>query len=110
MQTRVESIANIIDIASFLGVSLYNARATATPADTINASPEGKPKSLSVPQLKSLPLEFQVLVLKEIFCYIPSGIRANIEIAITVAVFCLSNHPKRIEVLSLLARIHPVRI
>ena len=94
MQTKAASIAKRTDIASFLGVSLYNARATAAPADTINASPEGKPKSLSGAIKKSTCGISGLGLATRSFAIIPIGMRISIEIAITVAVFLPVQPPK----------------
>src|SRR5215831_15186685 len=83
-----------MEIANFLGVFLYNARTTAAPADTINASPEGKPKSLSAAIKKSAFGISGLGLDTRSFAIIPSGIRTNIEIAITIAVFLPVQPPK----------------
>ena len=94
MQTNVASIAKRTDIASFLDVSLYNARVTGAPADTINASPEGKPKSLSGATKKSTFGISGLGLATRSFAIIPIGMRTNIEIAITIAVFLPVQPPR----------------
>ena len=75
------------DTTSLFGVLLNNSKATAAPADTINACPEGKANSESAPIKQS---DFGIIALglaTASFAITPMGMRTIMDIAITMAVF-----------------------